>query len=133
MNWDEDPKNERDFQEALDRIRQGRDYGEIQATGVDPKQAAEKIDASIEHRQIIDYKAVLERTGFKRFEAWELDQRYGFMRDGSPHLQGEWRNEKYRFAFTNLDILSKFLKPESFWEFMCEQRVRRRVAMQAAG
>lgn len=116
------PDNEDAYQASMQRIADRRDLDAAQPA-FDPKQHAEVVKEAIKKRSIDDYRTVLDRCGF----TWVPADRLPPLINGSPQPDGQWRNAAYRFAFTEHDILSKYETPQSFWEFMCDQRLRRKV------
>lgn len=118
-----------EFHATLERIRQGRDYGEQKLRpDFDPKLAKDVADDFIQGREISDYRMALERAGF----VWWPPARLPLMAGGVLQPDGQWRHQGMRIAFTEKDILgsSDFSTPQEFAEWIDKVKLVRRLARQ---
>lgn len=108
------------------RVLEGSDFGSTSPTPkFDPQTHCEMLSDAIQGRRIEDFRQVLEAQGFRFIPAKALPR----TSDGQRPKEGQWRNSRMGFGFTDSDVLGMFPKgPEEFHTWMEDQRLRRRMA-----
>lgn len=118
--------NPAEFAATLQRVAGGVDHGQSNAQpAFDAAMHAEVVEACLQGRKIEDYKQALESQGFSYYPP-ALLARWG---NGERKTEGEWRNTQMKMAFTDRDVLSCFITPESLWTWCETQRLMRKAAL----